>query len=173
MRVEWRPRMTTTELLDSRRKPVLETASRHGETSIRVFGLVARGEKADKSDIGLLVTTGPNFSAWGDRPKSSAAAISTQPWDAKARFLRLSMAVLPTRTGLHHLAAQLAGPGPMPVTAPAAAVTAFASRRRLLPILLSPSRLPGRTLRPSAPLVRRCAHCVAVHKTRRGRHDVT
>ena len=56
--------MTTIEVLHSRRDRVLEVAQRHGVTSIRVLGSVARGEETAESDIDLLVTTGPTVSSW-------------------------------------------------------------------------------------------------------------
>ena len=56
--------MTTIELLHKKREDVLEVAERHGVTSIRVFGSVARGDESAESDIDLLITTGPNVSPW-------------------------------------------------------------------------------------------------------------
>ncbi|MCK6529380.1 nucleotidyltransferase family protein [Myxococcota bacterium] len=56
--------MTMIETLKSRREQVLEVAQRHGVTSIRVFGSVARGEETEASDVDLLVTTGPTVSPW-------------------------------------------------------------------------------------------------------------
>lgn len=56
--------MTTIEVLHAKRDHVLEVAQRHGVTSIRVFGSVARGDERDDSDIDLLVTTGPRVSSW-------------------------------------------------------------------------------------------------------------
>ena len=56
--------MTTVDLLHTKREEVLEVAHRHGVTSIRVFGSVARGEDNADSDIDLLVTTGPVVSSW-------------------------------------------------------------------------------------------------------------
>lgn len=43
---------------------MLAVASRHGVTSVMVFGSVARGEESDESDIDLLITTGPRVSSW-------------------------------------------------------------------------------------------------------------
>ncbi len=54
--------MTTIDLLHEKREDVLEVADRHGVTSIRVFGSVARGDESSVSDIDFLVTTGPNVS---------------------------------------------------------------------------------------------------------------
>ena len=56
--------MTMIDLLHKQREVVLELATHHGVTSIRVFGSVARGEETPDSDIDLLVTTGPSVSAW-------------------------------------------------------------------------------------------------------------
>jgi hypothetical protein len=56
--------MTTIETLHSQRDHVLEVAQRHGVTSIRVFGSVARGDEKADSDIDFLVTTGPQVSSW-------------------------------------------------------------------------------------------------------------
>jgi len=56
--------MTTIDLLQSQKEAVLEVAQRHGVTSIKVFGSVARGDDSSESDIDLLVTTGPNVSPW-------------------------------------------------------------------------------------------------------------
>ncbi len=39
------------ELLREKREDILRIATRHGMTSIRVFGSVARGEAARESDI--------------------------------------------------------------------------------------------------------------------------
>ncbi|MBU8921155.1 MAG: nucleotidyltransferase family protein [Bacteroidales bacterium] len=56
--------MTTFDILKEKRENVLEVAHRHGVTSMRVFGSVARGEDSAESDIDLLVTTGPHVSPW-------------------------------------------------------------------------------------------------------------
>lgn len=56
--------MTTIEALHEQRDRVLEVAQRHGVTSIRVFGSVARGDETAESDIDFLVTTGPTVSPW-------------------------------------------------------------------------------------------------------------
>ena len=56
--------MTTFDILKEKREDVLEVAQKHGVTSLRVFGSVARGEESAESDIDLLVTTGPRVSAW-------------------------------------------------------------------------------------------------------------
>ena len=56
--------MTTFDILKEKREDVLEVAKKHGVTSLRVFGSVARGEESADSDIDLLVTTGPSVSPW-------------------------------------------------------------------------------------------------------------
>ena len=56
--------MTTFDILKEKRGDVLEVAQKHGVTSLRVFGSVARGDESAESDIDLLVTTGPRVSAW-------------------------------------------------------------------------------------------------------------
>jgi uncharacterized protein len=56
--------MMTIATLQEKRDAVLEVAARHGVTSVRVFGSVARGEESAESDIDLLVTTGPKVSPW-------------------------------------------------------------------------------------------------------------
>jgi len=56
--------MTTIDILQTKREDLLEVAGRHGVTSIRVFGSVARGEDSSESDVDLLVTTGPEVSSW-------------------------------------------------------------------------------------------------------------
>ncbi len=56
--------MTTIDILREKREDVLEVAQRHGVTSMRIFGSVARGEKSTESDIDLLVTTGPRVGPW-------------------------------------------------------------------------------------------------------------
>ena len=56
--------MTTFDLLRQKRHQIIATAAKHGVTSIRVFGSVARREESDTSDIDFLVTTGPETSSW-------------------------------------------------------------------------------------------------------------
>jgi len=51
-------------LLEEKRDQILELASRHGVTRIRVFGSVARGQMRPSSDVDLLVDVGPNPSPW-------------------------------------------------------------------------------------------------------------
>lgn len=45
----------TQQLLKKHRKEILELASKHGVTKIRVFGSVARGDAHPDSDIDFLV----------------------------------------------------------------------------------------------------------------------
>ena len=54
----------TIQMLQERRDAVLEIARRHGVTSVRVFGSIARGDESAESDIDLLVTAGPEVSPW-------------------------------------------------------------------------------------------------------------
>ncbi|MBU2499927.1 nucleotidyltransferase family protein [bacterium] len=56
--------MTTIDYLQIMRDDLLEIAQRHGVTSVRVFGSVARGDDSVGSDIDLLVTTGATVSPW-------------------------------------------------------------------------------------------------------------
>jgi predicted nucleotidyltransferase len=52
------------EILQPKRREILEIAARHGAGQVRVFGSVARGEAREDSDIDLLVSPGPVTSAW-------------------------------------------------------------------------------------------------------------
>jgi len=56
--------MKTINILQEKREDMLEVAQRHGVTSMKVFGSVARGDDTTESDIDLLVTTGPRVSPW-------------------------------------------------------------------------------------------------------------
>ena len=56
--------MTTIEVIQAKRDDVLQVARKHGVTSIRIFGSVARGDDSPESDIDLLITTGPVVSSW-------------------------------------------------------------------------------------------------------------
>lgn len=47
--------MRPGELLAQRRADILAVAARHGATTVRVFGSVARGEDDENSDVDLLV----------------------------------------------------------------------------------------------------------------------
>lgn len=48
-------RMRLAELLAQRRSDILAVAARHGATSVRIFGSVARGDDDENSDIDFLV----------------------------------------------------------------------------------------------------------------------
>jgi len=52
------------QLLKTHKKEILETATKHGVTSIRVFGSAVRGESKAESDIDFLVEVGPVHSPW-------------------------------------------------------------------------------------------------------------
>jgi len=56
--------MEIDELLREKREDILRIATRHGVTSIRVFGSVARGEAARDSDIDLLIQVGGPTTPW-------------------------------------------------------------------------------------------------------------
>lgn len=56
--------MTTLDFLQAKRGDLLEVARRHGVTSVRIFGSVARGEDSPESDVDFLITTGPEVSSW-------------------------------------------------------------------------------------------------------------
>ena len=56
--------MTTLDLIREKREEIRRIASRHGVTSIRVFGSVARGEATAESDVDFLVEAGPTTSSW-------------------------------------------------------------------------------------------------------------
>jgi uncharacterized protein len=52
------------QLLKTHKKEILDIASKHGVTSIRVFGSAIRGESNLESDIDFLVEVGPVHSPW-------------------------------------------------------------------------------------------------------------
>lgn len=56
--------MGIEEILGNQREEILRIAEKHGVTSIRVFGSVARGEAGPESDVDLLVETGKKVSPW-------------------------------------------------------------------------------------------------------------
>jgi predicted nucleotidyltransferase len=56
--------MGIQEIISARRADVLAAAKRHGVTSIKVFGSVARGDARDDSDVDFLVEVGPHHSAF-------------------------------------------------------------------------------------------------------------
>ncbi|MGB8990526.1 MAG: nucleotidyltransferase family protein [Desulfobaccales bacterium] len=54
--------MNLKQLIQQKRRQVLEIAQRHGATNLRVFGSVARGEAGERSDLDLLVEMEPGRS---------------------------------------------------------------------------------------------------------------
>ena len=52
------------ELIEAYRLEIRQIAERHGATSIRVFGSVARGDAGPQSDVDFLVTVGGPTSPW-------------------------------------------------------------------------------------------------------------
>jgi len=55
-------KMTRRDLLSSKRDAILDAATRHGASDVRVFGSVARGEESSDSDIDLLIKLDPDRS---------------------------------------------------------------------------------------------------------------
>jgi uncharacterized protein len=56
--------MRTLDMLREKRAKILELAQRHGVTSIRVFGSVAKCQDGPSSDIDLLIAVGPETTPW-------------------------------------------------------------------------------------------------------------
>jgi predicted nucleotidyltransferase len=56
--------MGIDEVLGDKREEILRIAQKHGVTSIRVFGSVARGEAGPESDVDFLIEAGENTSPW-------------------------------------------------------------------------------------------------------------
>jgi predicted nucleotidyltransferase len=56
--------MGIDEILGRKREEILRIAAKHGVTSIRVFGSVARGEAGPDSDVDFLIEAGPNVTPW-------------------------------------------------------------------------------------------------------------
>ena len=54
--------MGTGKLLQTRRDEILEIASQHGASNVRVFGSMARADAGPESDIDLLVEFEPDRS---------------------------------------------------------------------------------------------------------------
>jgi hypothetical protein len=52
------------DLVKSRRQEILAVARRHGVTTVRVFGSMARGDASPTSDLDLLVDVGSVTSPW-------------------------------------------------------------------------------------------------------------
>ena len=56
--------MGIEEILRDKREEILRIAARHGVTSIRVFGSVARGEAGPDSDVDFLIEADGKVSPW-------------------------------------------------------------------------------------------------------------
>jgi predicted nucleotidyltransferase len=56
--------MTVHELLRQKRKDILQVASKHGVTRIRIFGSAARGESREDSDIDFLIEVNGPTTPW-------------------------------------------------------------------------------------------------------------
>jgi uncharacterized protein len=56
--------MGIDEILGPKREQIREIAAKHGVTSIRVFGSVARGEAGPESDVDFLIETGERVTPW-------------------------------------------------------------------------------------------------------------
>lgn len=54
----------STKFLEQHRREILDLASRHGVTEVRVFGSMARGDAGPQSDVDLLIEVGPKPSRW-------------------------------------------------------------------------------------------------------------
>jgi len=56
--------MGIEEIIGSKREEILRIAQKHGVTSIRVFGSVARGEAGPGSDVDFLIEAGSKVPPW-------------------------------------------------------------------------------------------------------------
>ena len=56
--------MGIDEILGDKREEILRIAAKHGVTSIRVFGSVARGEAGPDSDVDFLIEAGEQVPPW-------------------------------------------------------------------------------------------------------------
>jgi uncharacterized protein len=56
--------MGIEEIIGSKRDEILRIAEKHGVTSIRVFGSVARGEAGPDSDVDFLIEAGTKVPPW-------------------------------------------------------------------------------------------------------------
>jgi predicted nucleotidyltransferase len=56
--------MGIEEVLGDKREEILRIAEKHGVTSIRVFGSVARGEAGPDSDVDFLIEAGSDVTPW-------------------------------------------------------------------------------------------------------------
>ncbi len=56
--------MGIDEIIGSKREEILRIAQKHGVTTIRVFGSVARGEAGPDSDVDFLIEAGAQVPPW-------------------------------------------------------------------------------------------------------------
>lgn len=56
--------MTLVEVVQAKRREILEICTRHGARNVRVFGSLARGEAEAGSDLDLLVDVGADHTPW-------------------------------------------------------------------------------------------------------------
>ncbi|MFL6246948.1 MAG: nucleotidyltransferase family protein [Thermoanaerobaculia bacterium] len=56
--------MGIEEIIGSKREEILRIAQKHGVTSIRVFGSVARGDARPDSDVDFLIEAGAQVPPW-------------------------------------------------------------------------------------------------------------
>ena len=56
--------MGIDEILGEKRDEILRLAAKHGVTSIRVFGSVARGDAGLDSDVDFLIEAGRDVTPW-------------------------------------------------------------------------------------------------------------
>lgn len=56
--------MGIEEILGNKREKIHRIADKHGVTSMRVYGPVARGEAGMDTEIDLLIENGPNTTPW-------------------------------------------------------------------------------------------------------------
>ena len=53
--------MNTKELIQRKRREILQTAARYGAYNVRIFGSVLHGEEAAHSDVDFLVELKPGY----------------------------------------------------------------------------------------------------------------
>jgi len=53
--------MNTKELIQSKRREILQTAARYGAYNVRIFGSVLHGEETAHSDVDFLVELKPGY----------------------------------------------------------------------------------------------------------------
>ncbi len=56
--------MNVHELLRQKREDILQIASRHGVTHVRIFGSAARGESGEDSDVDFLIEVNGPTTPW-------------------------------------------------------------------------------------------------------------